>query len=749
MAYPENIRLNELIPDSIFPAAENFVALLKKYYEFMNLKDNPSQIINRDGTQRDIQNASKLFLTRIYQEIGAAYFPSTDPDSDTATILANLDTIYRAKGSLESVNALFSIVFGETVEYWLPKTLLFKTSQGDWQQDYSVTVDIISGDVFDLIGVFATVETQLPGQLLQTFEVEINRIEVLDDSKARIFLSRFSISAFYENTLIKHKDVECRLIATSNILLNRVSNGTNFRRGKLYGLDSFARNLFKENLVNYTQAAQDLLARYFNESVTKRRYVEDGNRIDKYGTEIVTRNASVDGLVIEDVIRSYETYRTIKYGNIVTYVSYGTDGSRRINRETNPDASPAPSVKIDWDVIIEELLKVAEGISGGPYEAFLKETIGGFARGDINNTGTIDLQDVESLVRRLMAFQVNQAKRDWIDTNIQNALLESVYPSPVLVANGTFKVLPILLDDNLGISTQRLAVLGYDYPETFISVLDSGEDESEPAVYIITSEFVARSSGYYNDVSGFTSDRSKIQDNDFYQDYSYVIRSGVTFDQFRDVIYKMTHPAGMKVFSEQLISETIETSADLDSLLSFIFNRLFNDLCFASNSKEFYTMIKPLGAAINQDFTALPDTPIDARQFTKILKDIVLTIETEYEYVFTKPLDDVLLLDNLDDSQYKFMKILFDQADAGENSIDRYSFTKPFTEVALIDANGNLVNEFTKGLVEGVRVSETGAIFQYEFYYDYENEGLYVEDGDNSPIPGLGYVGLSTVSQFN
>jgi hypothetical protein len=314
------------------------------------------------------------------------------------------------------------------------------------------------------------------------------------------------------------------------------------------------------------------------------------------------------------------------------------------------------------------------------------------------------------------------------------------------VVNGTLKVLPILLDGSLGIESERLAVLGYDYPETFLSILNSGEVASDPAVYIIASEFVARSSGYYNSVSGFTSDRSKIQDNDFYQDYSYVIKSGVTFDQFRDVIYKMTHPAGMKVFSEQLISTTIESSADVDVLLAFIFNRLFYDICFADTQKEFYTMTKPLGAAIGQDFTALPDTLLDTKTFTKVLEEIANTIDTEYEYVFTKVLDDVLLLDNLDDSQYEFTKRLLDQADAGENSIDRYSFTKPFTEVILVDEDGNLVNEFTKGLSDTVRVTDTGGVFQFEYYYNIA-EGIYVLD-DIYPA-GLGYVGLGNEVPFN
>jgi len=745
MAYSEDIRLNELIPDSIFPAAENYVALLKKYYEYMNLEDNPSNLINLDTNQRDLETASKLFLSRIYQEIGESYFPNPDVESDTATVLSNLNVIYRAKGSLESINALFSIVFGEQVEYWLPKTLLFKTSQGDWQQDYSVTCDIISGDVIDLIGVFATVTTQLPGQPVQTFDVEINRIEILDDTKCRIYISRFSVNAFYEGSVITHKDVECRLTATTNIILNRVSDGEGFGRGVLYSLDSLPRNTVKDNLGIYSQGVSDRLGKYFNEAVSQRRYLEDGNRIDRYGIEVVTRNSYTDGLIIEDVIRDYATYRTIKYGNILTNVSYGSDGSRRVSRKTDDETNPAPNVKIDWDIIIEEMIKIADGVTGGTFEAFFNEDVGGRLRGNISVTdpvtNTITLDDVEILVRRLMGFPIKAEQFTWIQTNIETALLAIAYPQPTPNSNGSLKILPITLSETGGIATERLSVLGYDYPETFVSVIYPDET-SDPAIYIMTSEFVARSSGYYNDVTGFTSDSSKIQDNDFYQDYSYVIKSGVTFDQFRNVIYKMTHPAGMKVFSEQLISQTIGITSDIDTLLAFIYNRLFYDLAFSVDNYDHFVMTKP---RFDEAFSG---DGIDQKTFTKQLQDIAESLEHSYEYTFTKILDETLLLDQIDDSKYIMTKAFIDQANA--SNINSYNLTKVILDIAHVDSEGlPLLFEVSKGFTDNVIVTDTGGVYTYSFYYDYQTEGLYVEDGLNSDIPGIGYVGLTAINPFN
>ena len=58
-------------------------------------------------------------------------------------------------------------------------------------------------------------------------------------------------------------------------------------------------------------------------------------------------------------------------------------------------------------------------------------------------------------------------------------------------------------------------------------------------------------------IGRFTSDRGKvsssnqrIHDSNFYQDYSYVVRSRTPINQWRDVIKDTTHPAGFKMFGE-------------------------------------------------------------------------------------------------------------------------------------------------------------------------------------------------------
>ena len=72
---------------------------------------------------------------------------------------------------------------------------------------------------------------------------------------------------------------------------------------------------------------------------------------------------------------------------------------------------------------------------------------------------------------------------------------------------------------------------------SFVSVFDTS----------ITSFY--DNSGYYNSDRGRLSiENQKITDSFFYQDYSYVVKSKTSIEQWRDLIKSTTHPAGFKLF---------------------------------------------------------------------------------------------------------------------------------------------------------------------------------------------------------
>lgn len=76
--------------------------------------------------------------------------------------------------------------------------------------------------------------------------------------------------------------------------------------------------------------------------------------------------------------------------------------------------------------------------------------------------------------------------------------------------------------------------------------------------------------GYYGSTRGFLSDDKKLQDGEFYQEYSYEVQTKVPFDRYFDVLKRVTHVAGTKAFGrvislslanlEMTAINTIETS---------------------------------------------------------------------------------------------------------------------------------------------------------------------------------------------
>jgi len=54
----------------------------------------------------------------------------------------------------------------------------------------------------------------------------------------------------------------------------------------------------------------------------------------------------------------------------------------------------------------------------------------------------------------------------------------------------------------------------------------------------------------YTSTDGFLSDRKYLQDSFYYQDFSYVIKTGQNVDKWRDVVKKLLHPAGFAFFGQ-------------------------------------------------------------------------------------------------------------------------------------------------------------------------------------------------------
>ena len=114
-------------------------------------------------------------------------------------------------------------------------------------------------------------------------------------------------------------------------------------------------------------------------------------------------------------------------------------------------------------------------------------------------------------------------------------------------------------------------------PNSFSASLPSNDNEdfkSANAYIKFNTGPVAKLLGRYTDNLGHLSDSYiKLQDNYYYQLFSYVVYSEIDLSKYKNNILKVLHPAGMKYFS--MISKNVEVDISSGIYINFDFARTF------------------------------------------------------------------------------------------------------------------------------------------------------------------------------
>jgi hypothetical protein len=89
----------------------------------------------------------------------------------------------------------------------------------------------------------------------------------------------------------------------------------------------------------------------------------------------------------------------------------------------------------------------------------------------------------------------------------------------------------------------------------------------EPAIIEVNLGALVKYPGYFTSNAGFLDDSIFIQDSKYYQAFSYVIRIDERLDSYKSAVKTMLHPAGMALFGEYNITNNIDLSVTLESLV--------------------------------------------------------------------------------------------------------------------------------------------------------------------------------------
>lgn len=124
-------------------------------------------------------------------------------------------------------------------------------------------------------------------------------------------------------------------------------------------------------------------------------------------------------------------------GGVVTSINISNSGE---GYTSVPDIIISPPDAIDYDQLALKILQVAVGaITSGPYYNVLTATVSGYARGDVNNSGSITSADALIIAKYASLLErptLTADQRNWISRVLRPALLANAASIPDIVPYG-------------------------------------------------------------------------------------------------------------------------------------------------------------------------------------------------------------------------------------------------------------------------------------------------------------------------
>ena len=222
---PIAIALERQIPEHIRGEYELFVNFIKAYYEFLD----QTQQRNLEDI-RSIENTLDEFVIRFKKEL-SVLFP-TNTLANERFVLQRIREFYQARGSKESYQFLFRILFNKESDVFYPATQILRASDGKWVQEKSVFVKTSGGNLFNLTGKIASIKTAN-----KEIHVFTPRVVYYRDDVYEIFIDRAYTQDISIGDVVKSQDGNDygSIVACPN-KYTIVTEGSGFEVGSLYYL---------------------------------------------------------------------------------------------------------------------------------------------------------------------------------------------------------------------------------------------------------------------------------------------------------------------------------------------------------------------------------------------------------------------------------------------------------------------------------------------------------------------------------
>lgn len=232
-----SLQIKQQVPQFVLSDYPKFVEFLEKYYDFLE------ESLIRYETVRDIDEVTSEYIFFIKREF-AKHFPSAVIDE--RKLIKYIHQMYQERGTVDGIKLLFRFFFGEVVKVDQPGKNILRTSDGIWLQDKFVTLELLSGDINDIVNPEGIIYTEYENTF-GSWGFEITRIIQFDSITFRAYFKNITITNFIENQDVFIKNelgeeiAKCKLLLSpSKIIID--FPGKYWRRGQIFTIEGELKN---------------------------------------------------------------------------------------------------------------------------------------------------------------------------------------------------------------------------------------------------------------------------------------------------------------------------------------------------------------------------------------------------------------------------------------------------------------------------------------------------------------------------
>lgn len=583
-----------------------FVRFLEAYYEFLEQEDQVVNSIKQVNTYYDVDLTIDDFSAYLYKTFLKLIPEDVIVDKDL--ILKNIKDFYRARGTEKAARFFMRALFGEEIDFYYPKKDILKASDGKWYIQKSLRVnDTMVESVADdsLTALEHFIGIQIRGSSSNTTAL-VERVDRFYEQGTLIDeLVISNIDGTFENGETvsgSWNDVESVKSISANIfsgILNTitiVNGGTGYSVGNPVillsntgsGACAYIAQVSTGNISALT-IYQSMSGAGYQNTDNVVAFGGGGSGFSGYVSLVDTSeqyHPNTYNLAFSSI--SLEANTLIgngKYSNLnssltdpannwmansMSYWDYTNTGPVLILTigSAGSGYTSEPSLSVSANSRIKALgilgrMEIYDGGSGyakGNKIEFLN-VFGGYGSGasgnvkNVDGSGTItevEFEEVPGHVTGGSGF--NQLLLPVANVISSTGTGANIGVTAILGSGAVLQT----ANSSIG-AIERIIITsrGTNYEDASVDLTGYGDGNANANASIITGVYIYP--GRFLNDDGMLSSYNFLENRDYYQNFSYVIKIKKDINKYRSAAMALIHPAGMKMFGEYTSVDQLES----------------------------------------------------------------------------------------------------------------------------------------------------------------------------------------------